>query len=119
MAAEPSPWLQEAVSIFGEECRKKEPGGRKASKLDHKYPDTWDADWTTEAIDLLTVLTRLVELEPAQADVLARILAGDLISMDELAESGVRWPTSQKDRKPRFGYNSLRSVDASANQELW
>jgi predicted helicase len=99
--------------------RKKEPGGRKGSELDHEYPDTWDADWTTEAIDLLTVLTRLVELEPAQADVLTRILAGDLISMDELAKSGTRWPVSQQDRKPRFGYNSLRPVEPSANQELW
>ncbi len=99
--------------------RKKEPGGRKGSELDHEYPGTWDADWTTEAIDLLTVLTRLVELEPAQADVLTRILAGDLISMDELAKSGNRWPASQQDRKPRFGYNSLRPVEPSANQELW
>ena len=51
--------------------RKKEPGGKRSSPLDHLSPAAWDPDWTTEAIDLLTVLTRLVELEPAQADLLA------------------------------------------------
>jgi hypothetical protein len=47
--------------------RKKDPGGRRVSPLDRLYPTEWDPDWTTEAIGLLTVLTRLVELEPAQA----------------------------------------------------
>ena len=99
--------------------RKKEPGGRKGSQLDHVYPDTWDPDWTTEAIDLLTVLTCLVELEPAQANVLTRVLAGDLISTNELAEFGTRWPVSQQDRRPRFGYDSLRKLGASTGNELW
>lgn len=99
--------------------RKKDPGGRRFSKLDHEYPTTWDPDWTTEAIDLLTVLARLVELEPSQADVLRRVLAGDLISMDELAALGTRWPVSGQDRKPRFDYDSLRSGESSANHELW
>ena len=99
--------------------RKKEPGGKKLSELDHKYPDTWDPDWTTEAIDLLTVLTRLVELEPSQADTLERVLANELITMDGLAALGTRWPGNKKDRKPRFGYNSLRPLDSSASNELW
>ena len=90
--------------------RRRKTGRKERFGTGPRFPGTWDADWTTEAIDLLTVLTRLVELEPAQADVLTRILAGDLISMDELAKSGTRWPASQQDRKPRFGYNSLRPV---------
>jgi hypothetical protein len=52
-------------------------------------------EWTTEAIDLLTLLSRLTELEPAQADVLSRTLDGELISMDELAGSGVHWPVTR------------------------
>lgn len=96
--------------------RKKEPGGRKVSPLDHIYPTEWDPDWTTEAIDLLTVLTRLVELEPAQAEVLDRVLAGDLLSMDDMRTAGTRWPMSQQDRKPRFSYHSLRPVEPSDDQ---
>jgi len=82
--------------------RKKVPGGKKTSPLDYIHVDTWDPDWTTEFIDLLTVLSRLVELEPAQADLLARVVAGPVPTMDELREAGVRWPTTLADRKPRY-----------------
>lgn len=82
--------------------RKKVPGGKKTSPLDYIHVDTWDADWTTEFIDLLTVLSHLVELEPAQADLLAWVVAGPVLTMDELREAGVRWPTTPADRKPRY-----------------
>lgn len=81
--------------------RKAEPGGKKTSPLDYIHVDTWDADWTGELIDLLTVLTRLVALEPAQADLLARILEGPILTSSDLAAAGVRWPTTPADRKPR------------------
>jgi len=84
--------------------RKKVPGGKKTSPLDYIHVDTWDPDWTTEFIDLLTVLTRLVELEPAQADLLERILAARLLTMDELRTAGVRWPTKPADRRPHRGF---------------
>ncbi|WP_230977343.1 type ISP restriction/modification enzyme [Georgenia yuyongxinii] len=87
--------------------RKAEPGGRKGSPLDHLHVDTWDPDWTTEFIDLLTVLTRLVELEPAQADLLEGIVAGPLLTMDALTDAGVRWPTAAADRKPRYALAPL------------
>lgn len=90
--------------------RKKDPGGKKESPLDHINPTTWDPDWTTEAIDLLTVLTRLVELEPAQADLLNQVLAGDLLTMDDLRMSGTRWPVSKQDRKPRFSVETLKEA---------
>jgi len=98
--------------------RKKDPGGKKTSPLDYIHVAAWDPDWTTEFIDLLTVLDRLVELEPSQAAVLQSVLAGDLISIDGLAASGTRWPTSQSDRKPRFSYDSLRREEPQANHEL-
>ncbi len=96
--------------------RKKEPGGRRVSPLDHIYPTEWDPDWTTEAIDLLPVLTRLVALEPPQANVLSRVLAGDLLSLNDLLAAGTRWPVTQHDRKPRFSYNSLRVGDSPGGQ---
>jgi len=96
--------------------RKKDPGGRRVSPLDRLYPTAWDPDWTTEAIDLLTVLTRLVELEPAQADLLARVVAGGMLSMDDLRQAGTRWPISAQDRKPQYSYTSLRPAESAEGQ---
>ena len=96
--------------------RKKEPGGRRPSKLDLLYPASWDPDWTVEFIDLLTVLTRLVELEPAQADLLTSVLARPLLSTDELRASGTRWPQTASDRKPHYSYDSLRPMESSSDQ---
>jgi Type ISP C-terminal specificity domain/N-6 DNA Methylase len=80
--------------------RKRNPTGKKTSPLDDIHVEEWPNEWTVELIDLLTVLTRLVELEPAQADLLDRILAGPILTKDELAERGVKWPTTKKDRAP-------------------
>jgi hypothetical protein len=52
---------------------------RPPSPLDKIQPDHWLAEYTTDLIDLLNVLGRLVELEPRQADLLERILAGKTI----------------------------------------
>lgn len=92
--------------------RKKVPGGKKTSPLDYIHVNVWDPDWTTEFVDLLTVLTRLVELEPAQADVLERILAAPLLTMDDLRAAGVRWPTKPADRRPHRGFESRNSLDS-------
>jgi hypothetical protein len=96
--------------------RKQDPGGRRPTPLDHIYPNTWDPDWTVEAIDLLTVLTRLVELEPTQADTLNRIVSGDQLSKDDLQSTGARWPGNRQDRNPRFSYNSLLPNAGSGEQ---
>jgi hypothetical protein len=81
--------------------RKKEPGGKKTSALDSIHTTTWPSEWTTEFIDLLTVLTRLTKLEEQQADLLDRILAGPLRTKHDLEQSGVRWPIAPKDRTVR------------------
>ena len=83
--------------------RKAEPGGKKSSPLDYIHVAKWDPDWTTEFVDLLTVLTRLVELEPSQESLLKDILAGPLVNSDDLREGGVQWPSEPTDRKPRHG----------------
>lgn len=86
--------------------RKAVPGGKKTSPLDHIHVEVWDPDWTTELIDLLTVLARLVELEPAQADLLDRVLAAPVHTVDALRASGVRWPIAPADRRPRRGFET-------------
>lgn len=80
--------------------RRKNPGGKKTSPLDDIHVTEWPHEWTLEFTELLTVLTRLVALEPDQKVVLEEILAGDLLTMTELADAGVKWPKSRADRKP-------------------
>lgn len=92
--------------------RKKDPGGKKNYPLDLVYPETWEPDWTTELIDLLTVLTRLTALEPAQAELMASILDGPLLTTAELEAAGTRWPKTKQDRNPRYAYNSRKTSGA-------
>ncbi len=94
--------------------RKAVPGGKKTSPLDYLHVEAWDPDWTTELIDLLTVLTRLIELEPAQAELLEKVLEGPVQSMDSLRAAGVKWPSSAADRKPRRGLNAPPVGDQAA-----
>lgn len=61
---------------------------RQPSKLGDIQPDRWPAEYTTELLSLLNVLGRLVQLEPAQADLLERICAGTTIGEAELREGG-------------------------------
>ncbi len=59
---------------------------RPPSPLDGIQPDHWLAEYTSDLIDLLNVLGRLVALEPRQADLLERILAGAKIEAAKVAE---------------------------------
>lgn len=68
---------------------------RQPSKLGDLQPDHWLAEYTTELINLLNVIGRLVDLEPSQADLLERVCAGQTISADELrAEGALIVPTT-------------------------
>jgi Type ISP C-terminal specificity domain/N-6 DNA Methylase len=61
---------------------------RPPSPLDSIQPDHWLPEYTSDLIDLLHVLGRLIALEPAQADLLNRICAGPLRSDDQLRAAG-------------------------------
>jgi hypothetical protein len=80
---------------------------RPPSPLDAIQPDHWPADYTSDLIDLLNVLGRLVKLEPAQADLLARICASPLIDAATLEAAGalaappIPGLAAAKTRKPR------------------
>lgn len=58
---------------------------RPPSPLDRIQPDHWPAEYTTDLINLLHVLGRLVALEPRQADLLARVCAGPLVDRAAVA----------------------------------
>ncbi len=69
--------------------RSKPPMGdkRPPSELSKIQPDKWLPEYTTELLNVLRVLTRLVALEPAQDDLLRRIVEGPTISSDALRSS--------------------------------
>ncbi len=70
--------------------RSKPPMGdkRPPSKLSQIQPTAWLAEYTTELLAVLRVLTRLVALEPRQADLLGRIVDGTTIDSDTLRAAG-------------------------------
>jgi type ISP restriction-modification system protein len=56
------------------------------SPLGDIQPQGWPAEYTTELLNVLHVLGRLVALEPAQARLLDRICAGPTIAADDLRQ---------------------------------
>jgi hypothetical protein len=61
---------------------------RTPSPLGEVQPNHWLPEYTTELINVLNVLGLLVELEPAQKELLENICAGPLIDATELAAGG-------------------------------
>jgi hypothetical protein len=60
---------------------------RPPSPLGDIQPDAWPAEYTTELLNVLHVLGRLVALEPAQADLLERICAGPTLTEGALRDT--------------------------------
>ena len=58
------------------------------SPLDAIQPDHWLPEYTSDLLDLLHVLGRLIALEPKQADLLNRICDNPLLGADELRNAG-------------------------------
>jgi Type ISP C-terminal specificity domain len=62
---------------------------RPPSPLDAIQPEGWLAEYTSDLLDLLHVLGRLVALEPAQTDLLNRICESPLLlAADDLQKAG-------------------------------
>ncbi|MCB9797537.1 MAG: hypothetical protein H6741_33020, partial [Alphaproteobacteria bacterium] len=73
--------------------------GRAASSknpLDRIRLTTWPDEWSRELIELLTVLTITMELQPEQAALLDAICDGPLIPADELPK-----PTAAERKEPK------------------
>ncbi|MFD4259047.1 type ISP restriction/modification enzyme [Streptomyces sp. NPDC058534] len=92
--------------------RKAKPNSRKTSPLDDIHAESWPAEWSTELMELLSVLRRLVELEPAQQVLLERVVAGSVITESDLTKAGIL-PVGAKTRKPRRRLLTLSSGDES------
>ncbi|MEO6809894.1 MAG: type ISP restriction/modification enzyme, partial [Isosphaeraceae bacterium] len=74
---------------------------RQPSKLSDVRPDHWLAEYTTELLNVLNVIGRLVDLEPSQADLLERICSGPTLSVSELRQAGAFAQPTGPTRKSR------------------
>jgi hypothetical protein len=73
---------------------------RPPSPLGDIQPDHWLPEYTTELLNVLNVLGLLVELEPAQVDLLDKVCSGPLISGDDLSAAGaLELPPKAKKKK--------------------
>jgi hypothetical protein len=79
--------------------RKENPSGRRSSPLDAVGPNRWPSKFTTELLDLLDVLGRCAELEPAQKGILDRICQRPVIAITDLTQAQVL-PVKDSTRKP-------------------
>lgn len=61
---------------------------RPPSELQNIQPEAWLVEYTTELMNVLHVLGRLVALENRQSDILERICANELIGADDLRATG-------------------------------
>lgn len=64
--------------------RMKNGAGRKSSPLDNIGPEKWDAQMTTELLNLLWVLEETIKIYPQQEKLLDEILEGACFTVDKL-----------------------------------
>ncbi len=74
---------------------------REPSPLGEIQPDHWLPEYTTELLNVLNVLALVVELEPKQAELLARICDGPLISESDLQTANALAGKESADRGPK------------------
>lgn len=98
--------------------RKANPTGRRTSPLDDLKADSWTSEWNGELIDLLSVLTRLVELHPDQRQLLDDILERPLAARADLAAAGVTWPDASSDPQRRPNFATAIVVDDAGSGQL-
>ena len=69
--------------------RKASPTSKRTSPLDDIHVDSWPHEWTSELIELLSVLRRLADLSINQEVLLNDVLAADVVTVAELTEHHV------------------------------
>lgn len=74
-------------------------GDRRDSQLEAIRPERWPSAYTTELLELLHVLTEVVELEREQATLLDEIVVGPLLGVEDLTAGDVL-PVAKAARKP-------------------
>jgi hypothetical protein len=79
---------------------------RQPSPLNKIQPDHWLAEYTTELINLLHILEKLVQLEPIQEELLEQICMSPLITVDELRSAGALDKAAARSSRTTSGESS-------------
>lgn len=94
--------------------RQKTRQGAKGTPLDEIRPKAWSPTMTKDLLELLHVLTRVVDLEERQAELLERLVQRPLITVADLVTAGVlpvpaeaRTPSSARPSKPASAQVSM------------
>jgi predicted helicase len=74
---------------------------RRMSPLDDTRVERWTYHLSSDLLDLINVLTMLVDLQPQQEGLLQAVCNGPLISVNELEASGILPPSPVGRRAPR------------------
>ncbi len=74
-------------------------GARRDSQLSTIRPPRWPSRYTSELVELINVLTLVVELEPEQATLLDDVVEGPQVSVDDLVDAQLS-PVTAAARKP-------------------
>ena len=88
-------------------------GSRDPNSLESITPDGWRPEWDIELLDILNALTALVALEPEQAELLAAIIDGPQVTVEDLTAAEVLpVPSGTKKapavpRKPKPGHTTM------------
>jgi hypothetical protein len=90
---------------------------RPPSPLDSIQPKSWLPEYTTDLLDLLHVLGRLIALEPAQADLLNRICASPLLGADELSSAGAFTIAAEKSEPSKDKSESRSKSESTGKSE--
>ena len=93
-------WDRKMSFIPGSDTENAYPLARESSDLDKIVPMEWPSEWSREFHTLLATLTWLIHLEPQQEALLDAIVAGPVLTVDDLLDLGVVFP-SKSDRKPQ------------------
>lgn len=85
---------------------------RPPSPLDKIQPQGWIAEYTTDLLDLLNVLGRLVALEPRQAQLLDRVCKHPTIDVGQLRTAGaLTTPGKNGKKQPGLADPNQRNFD--------
>ncbi|WP_202533312.1 MULTISPECIES: type ISP restriction/modification enzyme [unclassified Streptomyces] len=85
-------WFERRAAVCG-------APGAEAAGLDAVRPRAWPQEWTSELLELVTLLALLAELRPRQEALAGALAAGPGSGEDELREAGVL-PVGEAARRP-------------------
>lgn len=101
------------------EHRTRKGRGKRSSPLDHLRPGNWTADMNTELLDLLNVLHHTITRHhPAQAKLLADVIASPCVTADDLTTENLLPPPETSTQAPAAPSSQATSTQRSLSASI-